>query len=420
MIGRPFAETPMTGSPTFAPVATHERIAAMDVLRGFALLGILLMNIEGMVGPLLVAQMGVDPSLAGIDRFADVAVYLLVQGKFYPLFSLLFGMGFAVMLARAEAAQRPFFMVYLCRVLALLAIGLAHALLVWSGDILVTYALVAFVMLLFFRRTPAPSLVAWGVLLVLFAEFLMLLLGAIGVLASASPEYQAMLEDQHAGVAAAIEAQRAAMAGSWHEAIPQRIADVRENLWGLLLWGWQILGLFLLGAAFVRSGAIREPERFPRLYRRLRGWALLAGLGMVLVSYRIEPSFDMVSLDLRSAFALSLFNLGGSLMALAGLAWIVRALQGGPLASPLRRLAPAGRMALSNYLMQSLVCTWIFSGYGLGLQEQLPRAWQIPFVLAFFALQVLASQAWLAHFRMGPMEWLWRAATYLRLPPMRR
>ena len=82
--------------------------------------------------------------------------------------------------------------------------------------------------------------------------------------------------------------------------------------------------------------------------------------------------------------------------------------------------APAGRMALTNYLLQSLVCTWIFSGWGLGFFEQLPRAWQVPFVLVFFTAQVLLSQAWLARFRMGPMEWLWRSATYLRLPPMRR
>ncbi len=415
----------MAETQPFAPVAAHERIAAMDVLRGFALLGILLMNIEAMVGPLLIAQTGVDPRLSGADRIADVFVYLFVQGKFYPLFSLLFGMGFAVMLARADAAERPFFMTYLCRVLALLAIGLVHAVFVWSGDILVAYALVAFVLLLFFRGTPAPYLAAGGIALILFAEFLLVALGALGSLALAaagtSAEMQQALAEQREDIAAAIEAQRlAGGASTWAEAIPQRLHDLSQNLAALVLWGWQILGLFLLGAWFVRSGAIARPADFPGFYARLRGVALPVGFAMVLMSFLLEPTFDLVSLSLRSAFALSLFNVGGTLMALGYLAWIVRGLQGGPLSSALRALAPAGRMALSNYLLQSLVCTWIFSGYGLGYYERLPRAWQIPFVIGFFILQVLLSQAWLSRFRMGPMEWLWRAATYLRLPPMRR
>jgi uncharacterized protein len=405
----------------FAPVAVHERIAAMDVLRGFALLGILLMNIEAMAGPLLIAQTGLDPALTGVDRLADAFVYLFVQGKFYPLFSLLFGMGFAVMLARADAAQQPFFMVYLCRVLALLAIGLAHALLVWSGDILVSYALVAFVMLLLFRSTPAPYLAVGGVLLILFAEFLLMTLGALGQLAMHAPDMQEAVAAQREEIAATIEAQRlAGTSESWSAAIAQRRDDLSNSLTSLLLWGWQILGLFLLGAWFVRSGAIARPDQFPRFYARLRTIALPIGFLMVVLSFLIEPTFDLVSLDLRSASALSLFNVGGTLMALGYLAWIVCGLQGGPLSPWLAKLAPAGRMALSNYLAQSLVCTWIFSGYGLGYFERLPRAWQIPFVLVFFAVQVLASQAWLSRYRMGPMEWLWRAATYLRLPPMRR
>ncbi|TNJ35206.1 DUF418 domain-containing protein [Arenimonas terrae] len=405
----------------FAPVAMHERIAAMDVLRGFALLGILLMNIEAMAGPLLIAQTGLDPALTGADRIADAFVYLFVQGKFYPLFSLLFGMGFAVMLMRADAAQQPFFMVYLCRVLALLAIGLAHALLVWSGDILVTYALVAFVLLLFFRSTPAAYLAAGGILAILFAEMLLMTLGALGQLAMQTPDMQEAVAGQRAEIAATLEAQRlAGTSESWSAAIAQRAEDLSNSLTSLMLWGWQILGLFLLGAWFVRSGAIARPEQFPRFYARLRGVALAAGMLMVGLSFLIEPTFDLVSLDLRSASALSLFNLGGTLMALGYLAWVVRGLQGGTPARLLSKLAPAGRMALTNYLLQSLVCTWIFSGYGLGYFERLPRAWQIPFVLAFFTLQVLASQAWLSRFRMGPMEWLWRAATYLRLPPMRR
>lgn len=415
----------MTEATIAAPPLPQERIQAMDVLRGFALLGILLMNIEGMVGPLNGALIGVDPALTGADRTADTLVYLLVQGKFYPLFSLLFGMGFAVMLVRAEAAGRPFFGTYLRRVLVLMAIGLAHALWVWSGDILFTYALIAIVLLVLFRRTPPSRLPMWGIGFIVFPSAVIWLLGAVGSLAMMTPEgaaqMQASASAQGAQMAAVLDAQRQAYgAGSFAEATAQRLADLKMMMGFLMFWGWQLLGLFLLGSWFVRSGAIARPREFSGLYRGLRLVALPLGFVMVLVSYLLEPTSDMVSINLRATTAMGLFTLGGTLMALGYLGWIVEGLQSAATAGPLARLAPAGQMALTNYLLQSLICTGIFYGYGLGYFEQLSRAWQVPFVVALFLLQVLWSQAWMARFRMGPVEWLWRAATYLRLPPMRR
>ena len=407
------------------PVAATERIEAMDVLRGFALLGILLMNIEGIVGPLLGAMTGVDPALTGADRWVDALIYVFVQGKFYPLFSLLFGMGFALMAVRAEAMGRTFVPTYLRRALALLVIGLAHALLVWSGDILVTYALLALVMLLLFRKTPSSRLPAWGITFIVAPSLFFLAMGALVSLAMMMPggaaEMDKALAEQGAAMNGVLEAQRQAFgSGTWGEAVAQRKQDLLQMMGFLVFWGWQVLGLFLLGAWFVRSGAIARPEAFPGLYRRLRVIALPVGLVMVLLSCLITPTADFTRSDLPATSAMGLFTLGGTLMTLGYLAWILRGLQSPALAPWLRRLAPAGRMALTNYLMQTVVCTWIFSGYGLGYFEQLPRAWQVPFVLVFFAAQVLLSQAWLSHFRMGPMEWLWRIATYLRLPPMRR
>ncbi|WP_146910284.1 DUF418 domain-containing protein [Arenimonas daejeonensis] len=415
----------MTGPTIAAPLLPQERIQAMDVLRGFALLGILLMNIEGMVGPLNGALTGVDQALTGADRIADTLVYLFVQGKFYPLFSLLFGMGFAVMLVRAEAAQRPFFMTYLLRVLALMAIGLAHALLVWSGDILFTYSLIAVVLLLFFRRTPVSRLPKWGIAFILLPSVLILGLGALVSLVQMVPgsaaQMDASMAEQGAQMAAVLEAQRQAYgSGTFAEATAQRLADLKMMMGFLMFWGPQLLGLFLVGAWFVRSGVIARPQEHERFHRRLRVVALPVGLAMVLVSYLLAPTSDMVTMNLRTSTAMGLFTLGGTLMALGYLAWIVKGLQSPALAGPLARLAPAGQMALTNYLLQSLICTGIFFGYGLGYFEQLSRAWQVPFVFALFLLQVLWSRAWMSRFRMGPMEWLWRAATYLRLPPMRR
>lgn len=414
-------DSPAPGAP-MAPVAPHERIAAMDVLRGFALLGILLMNIEGMAGPLMGSVTGIDPALSGADRIADALVYVFVQGKFYPLFSMLFGMGFAVMLQRAEARERPFFAVYLRRVLALLAIGLAHALLLWSGDVLVTYALVAFALLLFFRRTPASRLPKWGTAILLLFPAFMLFGGLVGSIDAANPGavpgFAASMAAQEQGMAALVEAQRQAYgSGSFAEATAQRVADLGVMLGFLPFFGTQVLGLFLIGAWFVRSGAIAHPAAHAGVFRALRFGALPVGLAMVLASVWRVPAMDFGRMDLEVASAQGLFMLGGVLMSLGYLGWIVHGVGAGR--AWLAALAPAGRMALTNYLAQSAVMTTLFFGYGLGYFEQLPRAWQPAVVLAFFLLQVAWSRAWLARFRMGPVEWLWRSATYGRLPPMR-
>lgn len=415
----------MNDATVLTPVQGSERIDALDVLRGFALLGILLMNIEAMVGPLNGALTGIDPALTGADRWADALIYFFVQGKFYPLFSLLFGMGFAVMMQRAAEAGRPFVRIYLRRVLALLAIGLAHALLVWSGDILTTYALVALLLLLFFRDTPTSRLPKWGIAFLLLPIVLMLLSGllvdAAGLAPKGAGEMAAARAEVAAEMASTLESQRQAQGvGSYAQAVAQRGRDLAMMMTYLVFWGGQLLGLFLLGAWFVRSGAIARPHEHPALYARLRWVALPAGMALMGASILLTPTVEMGILGLRDSAAMGLAMAGGVLMCLGYLAWILRGLQSGPLVGALTALAPAGRMALTNYLAQSLICTFIFSGYGLGYFEQLPRAWQVPFVLGFYSVQVMVSHWWLGRFRFGPMEWLWRAVTYLQWPPMRR
>jgi uncharacterized protein len=409
-----------------APVGAAERIEAMDVLRGFALLGILLMNIEAFVGPMLGAVTGLDPALRGADRWADALIYILVQGKFYTLFSLLFGMGFAVMLARAEQAGRSFATVYLRRSLALLAIGLGHALLVWSGDILVVYALLSFVLLLGLRNLPLRWVPWLGIAIYLMTSALVMLFGAIGsLMALAPPEaaagYHQAMQQQATQVAAELQAQRTAFGGGdYAAAVAQRGKDLLAMMGYLMFFGPQVLGMFVLGSWFVRSGAIARPQEFPRLYSRLRWLGLPLGLALMLASFRMMPTMAFDRMDLASSTATSLGAIGSALMCLGYLAWLVRGLDSPAWRPGLGLLAPAGRMALTNYLTQSLVCTAIFYGHGLGYFEQLPRAWQVPFAFGLYALQVAFSHAWLRHFRFGPMEWLWRAATYLRLPPMRQ
>ena len=408
---------------TLSPIAAGERIPLLDVLRGFALLGILLMNIEGMAGPLLLAGTGLDPSLEGADRWADAAIAILVQGKFFTLFSLLFGMGFAVMSQRAQTRQSGFAGIYWRRSLALLAIGLVHALLVWSGDILVTYALLS-LLLLAFRDMGGRWLVGLAILSFLAPLGLMMLFGLMGTLMQSSPETAAVWKEAMGGqeqmLASLLEGQRQAFDhGSYLEATVQRAKDFGFALMNLMMVGPLVFGMFLLGAWFVKSGAISEPEEHQRLFKRLRWWALPIGLVLVLAAFALRPTIDPVEFSVAASSAFCMGMLGSGLMCLGYVAWLVRGMQSPAWAGKLSWLAPAGRMALTNYLLQSLVGTLVFYGYGLGWSGQMPRAWQVACAVAFFCLQVLASRWWLARFRFGPMEWLWRSLTYLAPQRMR-
>lgn len=406
--------SPVTSAPpALQPLNTADRITVMDILRGAALFGILLMNIEAFTGPLDLSFTGVDPHWHGIDYLADALVYVLVQGKFFLLFSLLFGAGFAVMAQRAQGAGRDFTPIYLRRSVALLLIGACHALLVWSGDILLVYALLSF-LLLGTRRWPVSMLPAMGALVYAFAVGLSLL---FALLVWAAARGGSPLDSAGSMQAAqeVIEAQRLAYGqGSWSQANVQRLADLRHMVGGILITGPEIFGMFLIGAWFARSGALADPARFASLYARLRWIAMPVGVVLMLASAAWHPYLAPGEFTVRTGLSYAMAAVASLLMALGYLGWIVQARHA------LAWLAAPGRMALTHYLLQSLLCTWLFFGYGLGFFEQLPRAWQLVFAVALFALQVGISHLWLARFRYGPMEWLWRAMTYLRWPPLRR
>ncbi|MGH8084648.1 MAG: DUF418 domain-containing protein [Lysobacter sp.] len=408
----------MGNTTTLSPLTSSERLDNLDVLRGLALLGIALMNVEYFTAPLMDMSEGIAPGERGLDWLADAFVYVFVRGKFWTLFSLLFGMGFAVMLGRARAAGRDFVPLYLRRTFGLLLFGLAHAWLIWSGDILVSYALTALVLLLFFRDTPAERAWKWGAGIWAVLVGVMLLFGAMMAMGDGVTDPNAA--GSAATIAALREAEIAAYSGgSYPEATAMRLRYFAHALPFNAFLVPLVLGMFLIGGWLVRSGAMARPAEHRRLFLRLTWIGGLGGLALTAASVAVETNPATTGQPSPDAMmAMTLHMAGSPPMALAYIAIVVLALQHG--ATWLRALAPAGRMALTNYLAQSVIGTLVFYGYGLGLWGQVPRAWQVLGVVAVFVLQVLASRWWLARFRYGPLEWLWRAFTYWQVPPLRR
>lgn len=400
-----------------APTAERERLPVMDILRGFALLGIFLMNIEFFSRPLQWYAGGVMPS-SGLDHALGLAIYALVQGKFWVLFSLLFGMGFALMRDRAARAGRPFVGLYLRRTVLLAVFGLLHALLVWVGDVLVAYAITALFLLAFGWLRGTPAGVVGVILYALVAAFW--LFSGVTLMTALEPVQASVAEQMAAMVADGERAAAVYRDGGFAEITAQRMADFAFMFSSATAFQVPMtLGVFLVGAWLAGTGRLSDPVANRGFFLNLAIGGLLLGAIGVGASLAFGAEFDLVEDFAESTAATGVMALGNLPLALAYLAIIVL-LASGPLRSALGLLAPAGRMALTNYLMQSVIASLVFYGYGLGLWGEIGRTGQVAIVLVVFAAQVAFSHWWLARFRLGPMEWLWRAGTYLQWPPLRR
>jgi len=397
----------------------HERCRHLDVLRGFALLGILLVNFEWFTRPLQAIMLGSEPGLGGANLAVDWLITIFGEGKFYPLFSMLFGAGFALMADRALQRSAPFWGIYMRRLLLLFLFGLIHSILVWAGDILLIYALSAFVMILLFRRTPAQRLWKWALVFLILPVALMWL-GALSIMvAQTQPDVRAevMAEfeaDEKALLADVERAERIHAEGSFVENVVQRIDDTVFKLIYFLFWATPIIGFFLIGRWLIVTGRLIRPQDHQSYFRRWRARGLIVGLICAVPATWMMHDANAMVPTTDVAIGLTLATLASVFLALGYLSLITLATE------RLRFLAPAGQMALTNYLLQSLIWTWLIYGYGLGLWGELPRWSHIPLSLGFFGLQIVLSRWWLARFRFGPAEWLWRSLTYWQVQPMRR
>jgi uncharacterized protein len=585
LTGPPAAEpAPSADAVAFAPLAGNQRIEALDVVRGFALLGIFLMNIEWFNRPFAAFGEGIPRDATGLDWLAGMFVAYFVAGKFWTIFSLLFGMGFAVMLVRAERAGREFVKVYLRRILALAVFGAVHFVYIWDGDILFSYAVGALALLIVLYGRAKPIVLACAVLIGLgfipeadaffgvaaglasvgmlalylrgekrlrwrsvsipVFSFVLLLAGvamsiaavvfwllpdgpteprvplsAFGPLLAivgwlswkyvdpvekrslrtavsiyvflslgtiAVSTLQHFMPDPFAALPATVTTPGAAATavtpalvaaapaaapavaasggataepatvekpkktkeerlaerkakreerlkeqaekkveeiktfsrGGYLATVEWRSRDFLEKAAGDAGFAILLVGMFLLGMWFVRSGVMEHPERHLPFFRRMALIGLPVGIGLGLLTTFIAISHTPGERYDGWGIARGLLMLGNLPACLGYVGLVVTMLHSNTVFNRVRVLAPLGRMALTNYLTQSVICMLWFYGFGLG-QWGMPRAQQVLFVAVVYTAQIAFSHWWLARYRYGPMEWLWRGFTYRQVPPLR-
>lgn len=403
--------------PVCAPVPVPERVPALDVLRGLAVLGILAVNLQSFALPeAAYANPTIYGDFAGANFAAWLLVHVFAEGKFIALFSLLFGAGIVAFNARLEARGQGSLGLHYRRMGWLAAFGLIHAYALWYGDILVTYAVTGMVAYAF--RGLAPR---WQFMLgaaSLLPPLLLVLLLQAGV-AFLPEELRRPLMAEWQPDAEALALEVAAYRGGWLEQMPRRALSALYLQVSLpLVTGWWTGGLMLMGMALFRWGVL-SAERSAAFYRRLVVAGLLAGTPLIAagVAWNLAHGWSAE----RSMFVGTQFNAFGALgFAAAWLGLVMLAVQRGVWPAGQRALAAVGRAALSSYLGQTLVGTTLFYGHGLGLFGWLER-WELLLVLAVvWAGQIACSILWLRRFRYGPAEWLWRSLTYWRPQPLRR
>ncbi|MEM9329553.1 MAG: DUF418 domain-containing protein [Bacteroidota bacterium] len=390
---------------TTRPTTGKERIAALDILRGFAILGILVMNIQtfAMPGAAYLNPMAYG-DLTGANQWVWILSHVLADNKFMTIFSLLYGAGIVLVTERAEAKTGKSAGLHYRRNLWLLVIGLIHAHLIWYGDILVTYSLCALFAFLLRKKKPW-TLVVIGTLMISIHSLFYLFTGmnvseAGGAMDSWNPG------------AAAIALEIAEVTGTLTEQIRHnsQSALMMETTVFLMLFLWRAGGLILIGMALYKWGIITG-QRSRTFYVRclLISWAL----GFPLVIYGVVKNFQADWAMEYSMFLGSQFNYWGSIGVSLGYISVIMLFAQSSTGTWIKdRLAAIGQMALTNYIAQSLIGVFIFYGVGFALFGQVDRVGQILITVAIWMAQLLWSRPWLRRYHFGPLEWVWRSLTY--------
>lgn len=400
--------------PKLSPISAKERMETLDILRGFALFGIILANIVWFIYPVYMQE---DPSFKNewtsfwnqADYTVKFLLSMFVDGKFVMLFSMLFGFGMVIMQERAAAKQLNFWGIYSRRLIALFIFGCIHAYFIWFGDILTDYAILGLVLLLMHKLKPNALLIIsvtlYGLLFVLLT---------LGALSSDSKMPMAMSGESRQLMNATIDAHQN---GSIQELMDANLIErtfytMRNGLYVLylgnpifyLFTNLPYLLMFLFGAAVAKKKWIHRFENYRKGF--FITWLITLILGGTLswiLPFLLENSSGAQTIQYVSSPFLTIFYA-------ISLLFIYHTVKGKKV---LQWLAFPGRMAFTNYIGQSIICTFLFGPFAFGVYGKLHLTTAIIIAIVIFVLQTVISKMWLSKFRFGPLEYVWRSITYL-------
>jgi len=400
------------------PTQLNERIVSLDILRGFAVLGILVMNIQ-MFSSIREAYYNptVYGDFEGINRIIWVIKHVFFQSKFLSLFSLLFGAGIVLFTSRLKAKGYKSIGIHYRRMLWLLVFGLIHAYLIWFGDILVSYALCG-MYLVWMRNWKPRNLLITGIGFILLLSFYVTIV-TVFVFPNLSEAEIATLREGYQSTADLIKNEIASFSGNWLEQLPLRAKYALDSESSFLANGVGMYGgIMLIGMALYKWG-ILSGEKSKKFYVKLSSICLV--IGLLMDGWRTKSLLDSdFEFFEYNSFGL-LFHLWGSLLISIGYVGLIMLLVKSNILELLKKsLQAVGQMAFTNYLMQSIICTFIFYGHGFGLFGKIEKTEQLIYIFLVMLLQLIYSPIWLKYFKYGPFEWAWRSLTYWKVQAIKR
>ncbi|MBL0869594.1 MAG: DUF418 domain-containing protein [Phycisphaerales bacterium] len=429
---------PSSAQPHAGPILDTDRLPVLDVSRGFALLGILFVNASFFALPSMQAVETVTPkNESSLGHLLHAFIAIFCTGKFYPLFSILFGVGLGIMAQPAANTQRPFTAVWVRRMLMLALFGILHITLFWSGDILLLYAIVGICSFWLPRRAVRTLIILAAIGFSIAA----ILAAGIGLLTSVyfdSLQQKAVLSphtlDQSksffenlANVLTSdlstydprfAELETSALRdGPFLHALVIRFIQYLSFFFVMLpLMGPQVFACFALGIALLKSGFFHS--RLPKLRRALIVLFFTIALPAHTVAYLISSSPD--SSAALGALSMLLTSILGPLSSLGYLALILRWLDQPRTPFLARTIASLGRLGLTGYLSETVIMSFFMLHWGLGWYAHTTYPGRAALTVAVWLFLILSANLYLKHFRIGPLEWLWRTATYLNPPQLKR
>ncbi|MBM7693999.1 uncharacterized protein JOC77_003443 [Peribacillus deserti] len=341
-----------------------------------------------------------------MDRMIYIGIDILAQASFYPLFAFLFGFGAVIISERTSQKGLSYPSVFSRRLLILLFMGGVHAFLIWHGDILLNYAVFGFVFLLFYKKS-GKKLIGTGMVMTL------LFTGAISLLYIAGSAADGEMSAPQNNVPLLQQSMEIYQNGSFSEITSERFKEwykVNNPGYSIILF-LSIFPLFLIGAGFAKLKYLSEPAIHKKVLKRVFMASIFSGFAIKLLPYYADYTYFYLFLQ---------DNLGGPLVSIGYITGMALLLENKKAMRLLRPFSFVGRLSLSNYLFQSILCTFLFYSYGLGLYGSISFAGGTLLALGIFILQICLSFLWLRHFRMGPVEYVWRMCSYGERPSIRK